>query len=177
MICRRFRPEDKDGVFSVLAASYRGWHQEANEAFWTWKFEQNPHGEGRVYVCDDEGRIAGCYILTPVMLRVGDATIRSAQAVDAAVSPDYRGRGVFTDLADVALKEAAEDGIGLLFAFPSEGAFGGQVRVGFKPQMVIPKAYRPLLWPSRRPRSNGMTLGEAHEFDARFDVFSDAVSG
>ena len=158
-------------MLSVLAASYGGWHGEASEAFWTWKFERNPHGQARIYVGDDGGRIAGCYILNPVMLRVGEATIRGAQAVDAAVSPDYRGRGVFTDLAQTALKEADDEGIKLIFAFPSQGAFGGQVRVGFKPQMVVPKAYRPLLGPARRRRFAGLTLGETSMFDARFDVF------
>ena len=164
-------------MFSLLSASYGGWHGEANEAFWTWKFERNPHGQARIYVADDDGRIAGCYILNPVMLRVGEATIRGAQAVDAAVSEDYRGRGVFTDLAQTALKEAGDEGIKLIFAFPSQGAFGGQVRVGFKPQMVLPKAYRPLLGPVRRRRFAGLTLGEANIFDARFDVFCKQPGG
>lgn len=172
IICRRFRPEDKAAVLSVLGASYGGWHGEENEAFWTWKFERNPHGQARIYVGDDGGRIAGCYILNPVMLRVGETTIHGAQAVDAAVSPDYRGRGVLADLAQTALKEADDDGIKLIFAFPSQGAFGGQVRVGFKPHMVVPKTYRPLLGPTRRRRFAGLTLGEANTFDARFDVFS-----
>jgi Acetyltransferase (GNAT) domain len=75
-------------VLSVLGASYGGWHGEENEAFWTWKFERKPHGHARIYVGDDSGRVAGSYILIPVMLRVGGTTIRGVQAVDVAVSPD-----------------------------------------------------------------------------------------
>jgi ribosomal protein S18 acetylase RimI-like enzyme len=171
MIYRRARPEDKKDVIAVLAASYGGWHGSDNEAFWSWKFERNPHGNARIYVGDDRGRIAGCYILNPVRLRAGAAISRGAQAVDAAVSSDYRGQGVFTELARMALEESADDGIGPIFAFPSAGAFGGQIRVGFEPRMVVPKAYRPAVWPSRRPRSASLTLGKVLAFDARFDAF------
>jgi len=172
MICRRSRPEDKAAVISVLGASHEGWHGEQNADFWRWKFERNPHGQARIYVSDDGGRIAGCYVLNPILLRVGETTIRSAQAVDAAVSPDYRGRGVFTDLAQAAVKDAAEEGIRLIFTFPNEGSFGGQLRVGFKPHMVLPKAYRPLSWPTRGRRFAGLTLSELNKFDTRFDVFN-----
>lgn len=172
MICRRSRPEDKAAVISVLGASHEGWHGEKNAAYWSWKFERNPHGQAHIYVSDDGGRIAGCYVLNPVLLREGETTIRSAQAVDAAVSPDYRGRGVFTALVQSALKDAVEAGIGLIFTFPNQGSFGAQVRVGFRSRMVLPKAYRPLLGPTRRRRFAGLTLGEVTDFDARFEVFN-----
>jgi len=159
-------------VISLLSASHEGWHGAKNAAFWSWKFERNPHGQAHVYVSDDGGRIAGCYILNPVLLRVGEVTIRGAQAVDAAVSPDYRGRGVFTSLVQTALKDATEQGIRLIFTFPNQGSFGGQVRVGFKPYMILPTAYRPLFWPNRRRRFAGLTLGEMTNFDARFEVLS-----
>jgi hypothetical protein len=70
------------------------------------------------------------------------------------------------------LKDAANEGITLVFALPSEGAFGGQVRVGFKPQFFVPWAYRPLVWLPRRRRLDGLTLSGVNTFDARFDVFS-----
>jgi ribosomal protein S18 acetylase RimI-like enzyme len=172
MIFRPFRSEDKAAVIDLLVASYGGWHGDQNDAFWKWKFERNPHGNARIHVADDEGRIAGCYILNPVRVQVGDESLLGAQSVDAAVSTDYRGRGVFTDLAQTALKDAAEEGIGIVYAFPTQGAFGGQVRVGFKPQLVVPKAYRPLVGPTMRRRSTGFMLDEVSDFDDRFDVFS-----
>ncbi|HEX7610765.1 MAG TPA: GNAT family N-acetyltransferase [Solirubrobacteraceae bacterium] len=171
MICRPCNPEDKAAVLAVLRESYDGWFGMRSEAVWDWKFARNPHGPARIWVGDEGGRIVGCYILTPVMLRVGGETIRGAQSVDAAVSTDFRGRGVFTDLARAALRDAADAGIKLVFAFPGEGAFGGQVRVGFKPQLAVPTAYRPLIWPPRRRRFSELTLGDVDMFDARFDVF------
>lgn len=172
MIWRRSRPEDKAAVISLLGASLGGWHGDHNAAFWRWKFERNPHGQAHIYVGDDGGRVAGCYVLNPILLRAGETTIRGAQAGDAAVSPEYRGRGVFTSLAQTALKDAVREGIGLIFTFPNQGSFGGQVRVGFKPHLVLPKTYCLLLSPARRRRFAGLTLGDVRTFDARFDVFS-----
>jgi ribosomal protein S18 acetylase RimI-like enzyme len=172
MIFRPFRTEDRAAVIDLLVASYGGWHGDQNDAFWKWKFERNPHGKARIHVADDEGRIAGCYLLNPVRVHLGDESLLGAQSVDAAVSPDYRGRGVFTGLAQAALKDATEEGITIIYAFPSQGAFGGQVRVGVKPQLEVPKAYRPLVGPTMRRRSTDFPLDQVSAFDDRFDVFS-----
>jgi ribosomal protein S18 acetylase RimI-like enzyme len=160
-------------VIEVLRGSYDGWHGEHNEAMWEWKFEHNPDGAAHIWLGEEDGQIAGCYILTPVMMRAGRDRALGAQSVDAAVNPDFRGRGVFTQLAEAALREAAEAGVQIVFAFPSEGAFGGQVRVGYKPQLELPKAYRPLLWPPSRRGAGGFTVGEPDGFDERFEVFSE----
>ena len=176
MICRRFLSEDKEAVLSLLVEAFDGWHGDKNEAYWAWKFERNPHGSARIYVCDDDGQIAGCYMLMPMVIRVGEATTLGVQAVDAAVSRDYRGRGVFTHLAQMGLKEAVDDGVGMIFAFPSKGAFGGQVKAGFKPKMVIPKAYRPLPWPPRHKHYRGFTLRDVDTFDSGFGALDRAAS-
>jgi Acetyltransferase (GNAT) domain len=174
VVCRRARPDDRAAIISLLTDSYGGWHGERNEEFWDWKFERNPHGRARIYIGDDGGRIAGCYVLNPVKLHVGGTTMVGAQSVDAAVDSDYRGRHVFTDLAQTALREVVAEGIQPLFAFPTRGAFGGQVRVGYKPQLMVPKAYRPLFIPTLHRRFGDFRLEHVKRFDERFDVFSEA---
>jgi GNAT superfamily N-acetyltransferase len=173
VICRRFRAEDKADVLALLRTSFDGWHGERSEAYWEWKFEHNPHGRALIWVSDDGGRIAGCYIWIPTQVRFGDETILGAQSVDAAVDPAYRGRGVFSDLARMAVEESEENAIELVFAFPTEGAFKGQIRVGFEPRTPITRAYRLLAFtPLRRRRSPGLTVRRLETFDAGFDPFA-----
>jgi ribosomal protein S18 acetylase RimI-like enzyme len=175
MICRRFRPGDKAAVISVLRESIDDWRGEWAEAYWAWKFERNPYGPGRIWVGDDGSRIAGCYIWNPVRVRFGDTTLLGAQSVDAAVHPDYRGQGLFTDLARTAMEDDATGELALVYAFPVEAAFRGQVRVGFKPRLTVSAVHRPLLGGVlRRRRFDGLALGEAASFDSRFDVFSNS---
>jgi GNAT superfamily N-acetyltransferase len=173
MICRRFRPEDKVAVISLLRESIDDWHGEWAEVYWEWKFERNPHGPGRIWVGDDKGRIAGCYIWNPVRVQLGDTTLLGAQSVDAAVHSDYRGHGLFTDLARTAIEDDATAELALVYAFPVEAAFRGQLRVGFKPRLVVSAVHRPLLsGVMRRRRFDGLALSETTSFDSRFDAFS-----
>ena len=122
MICRRYRPEDRAGVISVLRQSIPEWDGDWAEPYWEWKFERNPHGEALIWVGDDDGRIAGCYIWNPVRIRLGTATLLGAQSVDAATHSDYRGQGLFTDLARTAKGDVAESDLALVYAFPVEAA-------------------------------------------------------
>jgi ribosomal protein S18 acetylase RimI-like enzyme len=175
MISRRFRPEDKAAVISVLRESIDDWQGDWAEAYWEWKFERNPCGPGRIWVGDDDGRIAGCYIWNPVQVRWGETTFLAAQSVDAAVHPDYRGHGVFTDLARTAMDDDATGELALVFAFPVEAAFRGQIRVGFEPRLTVFSVHRPLLIGARRRRRfEGLALETATSFDSRFDAFSNA---
>jgi hypothetical protein len=100
------------------------------------------------------------------------------QSVDAAVHPDYRGRGLFTELAHTAMDDEASRELTLVYAFPVEAAFRGQVKVGFRHEWTVAAEHRPLLPRApRRHRSNGMTLSETASFDARFDVFAGRSAG
>ncbi|HKB20772.1 MAG TPA: GNAT family N-acetyltransferase [Gaiellaceae bacterium] len=177
VIHRRFRREDKAAVISLLRGTFDDWNGDWAERYWEWKFEQNPHGAARIWVGDDDGRIAGCYIWTPVQLRFDGATLLGAESVDAAVHRDYRGQGVFTKLARAAVEDESTAELALVYAFPVEGAYGGQVRVGFAPWTPVAGIARPLLSaPIRRRRFPDLALAETAQFDSRFEAFSNGRS-
>lgn len=177
MIYRRFEAEDKPDVLALLRASFDGWHGDLSDAYWDWKFERNPHGTARIWVCDDGGSIAGCYVLNPARLSLGATTISGAQSVDAAVHPDQQGRGIFTSLVHAATAEAPAEGIDLIFAFPSEGAYGGQIRADFRSAFPVPTVYRSLSGLSpRRGSSDSFAFRTVTSFDARFAAFCGRAS-
>lgn len=109
---------------------------------WDWKYSKNPHGSPIIWVAEDKDRIVGCYLLNPVKLRVGSTLVIGAQPVDAAVDNSYRGGGIFKKLAVAAISEAARNGVSLIYAFPTEISFKGQVRIGYHPVFIIPKMFR-----------------------------------
>jgi ribosomal protein S18 acetylase RimI-like enzyme len=172
MLSRRYRPEDRAAVISVLSESIPEWDGDWAERYWEWKFERNPHGEALVWVGDDNGRIAGCYIWNRVRIRLGGTTMLGAQSVDAATHRDYRGRGLFTDLARIAKEEVAESDLALVYAFPVEAAFRGQVRIGFEPRLTVSPIHRPLLAGPLRRRLDDFVLEDSRGFGSEFDVFS-----
>ncbi len=176
MICRRYRPDDRAAVISVLRHSIAEWHGDWADPYWEWKFERNPHGEALIWVGEDDGRIAGCYIWNPVRIRLGTSTMLGAQSVDAATHSDYRGKGLFTDLARTAREDVAESELALVYAFPVEAAFRGQVRIGFEPRSTVTPVHRPLLLPLSRRKPGEFVLDTARSFDSEFDSFSAAKS-
>ncbi len=130
--------EDLESLLNLLKTCYDGWH---NSPYWVWKYQNNPDGSPIIWVAEDKGRIVGCYILNPVSLRIGQVKVKAAQSVDAAVHPNYRGAGLFKKLASNAINQASRDGIAIIYAFPTEIAFKGQLRIGYSPVFAIPKMF------------------------------------
>jgi N-acetylglutamate synthase-like GNAT family acetyltransferase len=139
LIQRRFEENDLSSLFRLLRSIFNGYPSIEH---WTWKYLENPHGSPTIWVAEDKGRIVGCYILNPVKLRIGQTLVLGAQPVDAAVDNDYRGGGIFKKLADGARAQAKKDGVSIIFAFPNEISYKGQVRIGYRPMFIIPKMLR-----------------------------------
>lgn len=170
MIFRRAGSADRAAILPLLSSAIDDFAVEP-EAHWRWKFERNPHGPASIWVADDDGRLAGCYVWNPVRLRFRATSFSGAQAVDAAVDPDYRGRGVFTDLVRAALADETAQ-FAAVYAFPVEAAYRGQVKLGFRPCWTVTPVHRPLLPRPRRRRVEGLDVSGVSRFDARFDAFA-----
>lgn len=198
LIERRFKDNDLQGVLKLLRSSFDGWH---DIQYWVWKFEENPHGSPEIWVAEDNGKIVGCYILNPVRLTIGQVSVMSAQSVDAAVDEAYRGAGIFKRLAANAIARAAKEGVALIYAFPTEIAYKGQVRIGYRPAFVIPvmvkvlhmssllekqsfnslflKKFLGIMRPPQRTGrakinsrpNDGLVVREISGFDSRFETF------
>jgi N-acetylglutamate synthase-like GNAT family acetyltransferase len=139
LIFRRFEENDLDSLLSLLRSTFNGY---PSKQIWDWKYAKNPHGFPVIWVAEDKGRIIGCYILNPVKLRIGQALVMGAQSVDAAVDDAYRGGGIFKKLAVGAINQATKDGVSFVYAFPTEIACKGQVRIGYHPILIIPKMFK-----------------------------------
>jgi hypothetical protein len=139
LIFRRFEETDFQNLLSLLRASFDGY---PSLELWDWKYNRNPHGSPLIWLAEDKGRIVGCYILNPVKIRIGQNLVMGAQSVDAAVDNAYRGGGIFKKLAVSAITQSAKNGIDLIYAFPNEISYKGQVRIGYRPMFIIPKMHR-----------------------------------
>jgi predicted N-acetyltransferase YhbS len=139
LIYRRFEENDLDSLLRLLRSAFSGF---PTLQYWDWKYAKNPNGSPITWVAEDGGKIVGCYILNPVKLRIGQNLVMGAQSVDAAVDNAYRGGGIFKKLAGSAITQATKDGVSIIYAFPTDIAYKGQVRIGYRPVSIIPKMFR-----------------------------------
>ncbi len=152
MEVRTYRAGDAPAVLDLLQASFGGWPGRRVAAydrpaeFFAWKHERNPHGPSFIVLAEAEGRPIGmrAYMLWPL---VADGEVVGAvQAVDLATHPDYRGKGVNSELTKRAiaiLRETRSFALGL----PNEMSRSQSRKVGWRPIGRLPvwvRVRRPL---------------------------------
>lgn len=109
-----------------------------------WRFRQNPHGETKFVVACDNGRIVGLIALVPTRLRNASDELLGYQAIDTAVHPSCRGRGLFVRMGKL-VEDADVLGGQLLWGFPNANAAPGWYgRLGWTNFGAVPLLMRPL---------------------------------
>ena len=86
---------------------------------WKWQYEDLPTGQSHTYIARHEGRIVGYYHIPAYDFLAGDRHLRIGQIQSVAVSPNFRGQGLFRRLADFAHDAAMAD-LDLIYTFPND---------------------------------------------------------
>jgi GNAT superfamily N-acetyltransferase len=141
---RRATSADRDEVVALCRASL-GWTEgDPNEAFFSWKHDQNPFGSSPTWVAEAaDGQLAGVRVFLRWQFRAPDATTISAvRAVDTATHPDWQGKGIFTRLTLGALDELGDDGLDVVFNTPNDQSRPGYLKMGWSQVGRVPVAVR-----------------------------------
>ena len=79
------------------------------------------------YIAYDQQMPIAFYGVIPCFLQINGESILSAQSADTMTHPDYRNRGLFTELAERTYQLCIEEGIRLVFGFPNQNSLPGFV--------------------------------------------------
>ena len=95
--CREFRQDDKEDVKKLVESIFSVFLEGK---FWNWKYGENPYFDSRlVAVAEVNGEIVGCNHWLLRELKYSDSVVdKAVLAADVAVRPDYRGRGIGSQL-------------------------------------------------------------------------------
>lgn len=134
---RRFKMSDVDSVIRLLEIVFK---RPFSFEWWNWKYRLNPAGfwgeDGDIWVAESDGEIVSYYAVIPEKIKLGSRTITVAQSVDTATHPEFRGMGLFTTLARKVYSECQKR-YRLIYGFPSEMAFKGFLRLGWKDFRIV----------------------------------------
>lgn len=142
---RRAEPVDRAAIIDLCQRSLNWDPKDPNEAFYSWKHDQNPFGVSPTWVaCTEDGSIIGLRVfLRWRFVDGGGDVIEAVRAVDTATDPAYRGRGIFSRLTLGALDALASEGIGLIFNTPNAQSRPGYVKMGWRAERRVTAAVRP----------------------------------
>jgi len=85
---------------------------------WKWQYEDLPTGTSYTYIARHDGKIIGYYHIATYDFLAGDQKLRIGQVQSVAVSPSFRGQGLFRRLADFAHNELMAH-LDLIYTFPN----------------------------------------------------------
>jgi GNAT superfamily N-acetyltransferase len=152
-----------------------------SEALWQWKHLNSPFGPsyGIAAVDMSNQQIASVRLLMYWDFENSDfPKIRCTRAVDVSTHPDYRRKGIFTTLTQMALNDVTDKGAAMIYATPKlKGkSIGGYLKLGFEmidPWPVYVKILNPLNF------LKGITIGR-RKYIKQFvpewgDVFRDNI--
>jgi predicted acetyltransferase len=118
----------------------RSFGRRLSRQWWRWFNYTCPTGLNRTAVVVDPlaNRIAASYSLLPVRLKINSQVRMASLATNAATDPDYRGRGLFTDLGRWILAREPEWGCDVSIGVPNLKARPGHMKVGWSTQCALP---------------------------------------
>ncbi len=107
------------------------------EDYLRWEYADNPLGGAVGYNAFDQGVLVGHYVTQPAVVNLFGKQSKGLLSLNTAVHPDHRGKQLFTALADMTYKWAAENGFEFVFGVANANSVHGFVhRLGF--QLVSP---------------------------------------
>ena len=67
------------------------------------------------------------YGVVPVLVSINGTPVLAAQSCDTMTHPDFRKKGLFTELATLTFELAKKEGIHFVFGFPNQNSYHGLV--------------------------------------------------
>lgn len=92
-----------------------------------WQYLETPIHKKYIDIAIDEetDKVAAIYAVFPVHFKIGEEKEIACQSLDTITDVDYRGKGLFINLAKDVYQKAADDGVKLVYGFPNGNSIHG----------------------------------------------------
>lgn len=145
---RDARDSEVEAIVELLRLGLGEGAVPRTEAFWRWKHQANPFGESPVLVAEAGGRLIGVRAFLRWTWHLGgegdSAAVAAVRAVDTVTHPDWRGRGLFSELTRRLVDHVASEGAAFVFNTPNRKSGPGYLKLGWEEVGGLPVYFRPL---------------------------------
>lgn len=119
---RKYEKGDEQDIISLFNDIYDA---SREEDYWKWQFMENPTGEPVIVVAEDGPKIVGQCTLLPIKMIIKDEEILAGESIDTMISKDFRGKGIYEEMAIKSYEIGAEQGIKIRIGFPTQQSYRG----------------------------------------------------
>ncbi|CAI3633303.1 conserved hypothetical protein [Clostridium neonatale] len=113
--------------------------------FLQWQYFSNPSGEAFIKLAKSiKDEVVGQYIVIPMKIKVNDNIVKSTLSLNTLTRKDYRGKGIFTGLANALYQDCKEQNVEFTYGFPNQNSYPGFMKklefsdLGEIPLMLYP---------------------------------------
>jgi hypothetical protein len=117
----------------------------SDEKFLKWQYFNNPAGKALIKLAkSNDNEVVGQYVIIPMKIKVNEEIVDSTLSLNTLTRKDYRGKGIFTGLADAVYNQCKEDKLEFTYGFPNQNSYPGFIKklqftdLGTLPLMVYP---------------------------------------
>ena len=136
MDVRAYAPGDEAAILRLFDRSFG---KPLPEAFWRWRFLDDPHGAPMIELAWDGDVLAAHYAVSPTSIAVEGERRVASLSMTTMTDPDYRGHGLFGQLATRLYERLAGVGHVAVFGFPNAQSHRGFIRdLGWQDVHEIP---------------------------------------
>jgi len=169
------RSYESGDEYPILDLFKQVFKREMSLEFWRWRFVNNPFGKAVIRLSFDASKLVGHYAVIPMNVQVQGKSTKAALSMTTMVHQDYRGSGIFTNLAQESYKAAAERGTEFVFAFPNENSYYPFIKMlgwkGFGKMSILEKDVET----NYTENASEIDVHQIERFDSRIDLLWDKV--
>jgi hypothetical protein len=111
---------------------------------WMWKLRPEPHSVDNVWLAVSEGKPVFQYAGIPVRFNLAHRPVRAIVSVDTMTAPEFRRRGLLTQVAEKAYSTWRDADVAFVIGLPNEN-WGTRARaLGWQPLFPLQWLVRPL---------------------------------
>lgn len=114
---RRGRRKDRADIVDLYRSVL---DPRCSSAWFDWKYEQNPHATDiPIFIATHDGELVGAGGFLPLEMHTGSEVVSAVQPCDAAVAPNHRRNGLYTEILGTGLAHYASQEYAFAFDFPN----------------------------------------------------------
>lgn len=136
-----------DEMLQMTVEQYGEENDISNRDFLTHQYFENPTASALIYLAwdDEQSRIAGQYVVSPMRFRVEGQTQKCVNSLNTLTRNAYRGRGIFTGLANAVYQYAEQEHYSFCYGMPNPNSYPGFIKkLSFTELGRLPLLLRPL---------------------------------